>query len=94
MANKYASVIVLKLPDGLHYYCGKVKYMGNWVDDWDLDLTYAIIYFDRTVAKKRCSVLKLSKAQAKSKVKDFYRLPKSEQQKRNVNNLFNFKFKN
>jgi len=82
MVNKYASVIVLKLPDGLHYYCGKVKYQGHFVDEWDLDITYAIIYFNKIVAKKRCGVLRIAKAQATAQVKDFFRLPPDEKSKR------------
>lgn len=89
MVNKYASVITLKLPDGLHFYCGKVKVQGYFVDEWDLDITYAIIYFNKTVAHKRCGVLKLSKAQSTAQVKDFFRLPPDVKSKR-ITDIKNF----
>lgn len=82
MKNKYASVIVIKLPDGVNYYCGKVKYQGHFLDEWDTDITYAIIFFNKTVAKKRCSILKMQPAQRAAKVKDFFRLSATEIQKR------------
>jgi len=87
--KRYASVIVLKLPDGLHYYCGKIKYQNHFLDEWDKDITYAIIYFSKVTAKKRCAILKQQPAQNRSKVKDFFRLSPTEQQKRiaDVNNF-------
>jgi hypothetical protein len=81
--NQYKSVIVLKLPDGINYYCGKTKFEGHFVDTWNTEIEQAILYLDKTVAKKRCSILKKSRGQNNCKVKDFYRLPIEQQQKRN-----------
>jgi hypothetical protein len=93
----YKAVIVLKLPDGINYYCGKTKDLsGNWLDTWNTEIEQAILYLNKSVAKKRVSVLKRSKGQEDCKLKDYNRLPQSVKDQRNnfLNNNSQNKNKN
>lgn len=67
----YNKVIALKLPDGVNYYTGKAKFEGTFLDEWDLDINYAIQYRNKIVAKKRLSIIRLSPSQNRARLKDY-----------------------
>lgn len=70
--HKVLYCIALKLPDGINYYCGKVKIEGYPVDEWDTDINYALLFHHKRNAKLVLSNLKRSPGQESSKVKSYH----------------------